>query len=224
MFLLENSPEKVLLGLLQVTLLVLPLITLVFATIYYYNSLEFILLLLAQPIRRRSLIRGLYLGVAGAFSLAFLLGIGLPLLVFYPGVESGVLILAGVLLSWVFAGLALLVGTHVRDKARGMGVALLLWAVFAFIFDGGLLLLMYQLAEYPIERPVLFLSLLNPVDIARILVIMKTEASALLGLSGAVFRNFFGSTTGSLVSIAALLLWSLLPYYWTQRRFRRMDL
>jgi Cu-processing system permease protein len=200
------------------------LITLVVATIYYYHSREFILLLLAQPVRRDALIGGLYLGVAGALSVAFLLGIGLPLLFFYPSGASGVLLLAGLLLSWIFAGLALLVGTHVADKSRGMGVALLLWAGFALLFDGALLLLMYQLAEYPIERPVLFLSFLNPVAIARVLVIMQTEAAALLGLSGAVFRHFFGSAQGSAVAIAALVAWSMLPYYLTKRRFARQDL
>lgn len=223
MFLVENSPEKVVLSLLQITLLVLPLITLVVATIYYYHSREFLLLLLAQPVRRGALIRGLYLGIAGAFSIAFLLGIGLPLLVFYPGTESGVLLLAGLLLSWIFVGLALLVGTYVQDKARGMGVALLLWASFAILFDGALLLLMYQLAAYPIERPVLALSFLNPVAIARVLVIMKTEASALLGLSGAVFRNFFGSAQGSIIAVLALLLWAALPYGLANRKFRRKD-
>ena len=96
--------------------------------------------------------------------------------------------------------------------------------LLAALFGGVLRLLMYQLAAYPIERPVLALSFLNPVAIARVLVIMKTEASALLGLSGAVFRNFFGSAQGSIVAVLALLLWAALPYGLASRKFRRKDL
>ncbi len=223
-FMLESQPEKALLTLLQITLMILPLITIIFTTIYYYNSNEFILLLLAQPIKRLSLIIGLYTGISIAFSGAFLLGIGLPLLIYYPGIESISLITSGILLSLVFTAIALLISTYISDKARGMGVALISWAFFAFIFDGLLLLFMYQLADYPIEKPVLILSFLNPVDIARILVIMKTEASAMLGLSGAVFQNFFSGITGSIVSILAMILWIIGPYLLAKRKFLRKDL
>lgn len=223
-FSLESQPEKAILALLQVTLFVLPLVTMVFASIYYYNSMEFILLLLAQPIKRSSMIGGLYLGLSGGFAAAFFAGVGLPLLVFYPGMESLFLIVAGLLLTFVFTALALLISARIQDKARGMGVSLIVWAFFAFIFDGLLLLLMYQLSDYPIERPVLVLSFLNPVDIARILVIMKTEASAMLGLSGVVFQEFFGSVKGVIASVAALLAWTLLPFFTAKRIFSRKDL
>lgn len=223
-FMLETHPEKALLALMQVTLLVLPMICMVFATIYYYNSLEFILLLLAQPIKRSTLIGGFFIGLSTAFSLSFLLGIGLPLLVFHPSTESLILVLSGILLSLIFCAIALFVSTHTQDKARGMGVTLLVWAFLAFIYDGLLLLFMYQLSEYPIEKTVLVFTFFNPVDIARIFIIMKTEASAMLGLSGAVFQKFFGSTTGNITAVISLLVWTTIPFYFTKRKFLRKDM
>lgn len=223
-FIIESQPEKAILVLLQVVLLVQPLITIVFATIYYYNSQEFILLLSVQPLKRKTLIQGLFTGLAGTFSLAFLLGTGLPVLVFAPTTEGAFLIIAGILLNLVFIAIALLVSVSVYDKARGMGIALIVWAFFAFIYDGLLLFIMYQFSAYPIEEPILVLSFLNPVDIARILVIMKTDASALLGLSGAVFQDFFGSTKGIAASITALLLWTLIPSWFMYKKFKRKDL
>lgn len=224
MFLIESQPQKVILTLLQVTLMVLPLMTVVFATIYYYNSQEFVLMLLSQPIHRKRIIRGLFSGLSQAFSLAYLLGIGLPLIVFYPTYESVFLLISGVFLSVIFTAIALWTSTMFRDKARGMGVALVIWAFFAFVYDGLLLLFMYQFSDFPIEKVVLVLSFFNPVDIARILVIMKTEASAMLGLSGAVFQNFFGSSAGAYISIFVMLIWVLLPFKLASRKFIRKDL
>ena len=224
MFMIESHPQKVILTLLQVTLIVLPLMTVVFATIYYYNSQEFVLMLLSQPIHRKKLFRGLFQGLSLAFALAYLVGIGLPLLIFYPSAESIFLLSTGLFLSLIFTAIALWTSTKFHDKARGMGVALVIWAFFTFVYDGLLLLFMYQFSDFPIEKVVLVLSFFNPVDIARILVIMKTEASAMLGLSGAVFQNFFGSSTGVYISAAVLLLWIVIPFALARRKFIRKDL
>lgn len=223
-FAIEDQPEKAILSLLRIILFVQPLITLLFAGMYYYNSQEFILLLAAQPIRRQTLFLGIFAGLSFVFTLIFLLSIGLPVLLFSPNVEGLSLLLAGGLLIFVFTALALLVSVHFTDKARGMGFALLVWSFFAFVYDGLLLLFMYQLADYPIERPVLGLTFLNPVDVARIFVISKTEASALLGLSGAVFQNFFGSFRGAITAVMVLLIWVSVPFALAYRKFNRKDL
>lgn len=223
-FAIESQPEKAILAILQVVLLVLPLITLVFATIYYYNSQEFILLLLAQPLRRSTLMYGLFSGLLIAFTLAFTLGIGIPVILFSPGMDGFSLLLSGIMLNVVFTSLALLVCVMVSDKARGMGLALLIWAFFAFIYDGLILLFMYQLADYPIESTVLALTFFNPIDIARIFVIMQTEASAMLGLSGAVFTQFFGSMKGMIISILLLLGWSVIFFGVAKKLFLTKDM
>src|SRR5690554_198861 len=70
-FMIESQPEKAILILMQATLLVLPLISMVFATIYYYNSQDFIALLLAQPIGRSTVIKSFYFGLNTALILGF---------------------------------------------------------------------------------------------------------------------------------------------------------
>jgi len=223
MFLLESQPEKTTLALLQVTLIILPLVNSVFATVYYYNSSEFIHLLLIQPVRRSIIIRGLFAGLASGFVISYLLGLGVPLLLFYPTAASGYLITAGLLLSLIFTGIALGVSTHQQDKTRSMGIVLLIWVFFAFVYEGIQLFIMYQLSEYPVEQPMLWSTFFNPVSIARILVVMQTEAAALLGLSGAIFQDFFGSVLGSLTAIAVMLLWVVVPYFLMKRRFLKKD-
>lgn len=223
-FAIEDQAEKAVLSLLRIILFVQPLITLLFAGVYYYNSQEFLLLLAAQPIKRNTLFMGVFVGLATVFTLIFLLSVGGPILLFSPTLEGLALLAGGGLLIFVFTALALLVSVYCNDKARGMGFTLLLWSFFAFVYDGLLLLFMYQFAEYPIERPVLGLTFFNPVDIARIFVISKTEASALLGLSGAVFQNFFGSIAGAVAAITALLAWVGIPFGLAYRKFNRKDL
>ncbi|MCB0396462.1 MAG: ABC transporter permease, partial [Flavobacteriales bacterium] len=98
LFLLESNPEKIIIIMLQLTLLALPLLTMVFGSIYYYNSMDFIVLILSQPIRRTTVIRSFYISLTVAFMLCYLLGIGLPLLSFYPGLASAVLLLSGLFL------------------------------------------------------------------------------------------------------------------------------
>src|SRR6056297_3545004 len=116
LFVVESQPEKVILVILQINLVVLPLITSVFATIYFYKSSEFIQLLLIQPIKRSRIIWGFFSGLNLGFIACYLLGIGLPLLIFYPTLASGLLIVSGLFLSVIFTGLALLVSTHQQDK------------------------------------------------------------------------------------------------------------
>src|SRR3954466_5859336 len=59
-----GGDTRAILSLASIVVYVVPLITLVFGTIYLYNAREFIELLLAQPVRRGGLFGGLYLGLA----------------------------------------------------------------------------------------------------------------------------------------------------------------
>mgnify|MGYP003451498561 CR=1 FL=1 len=52
---LEDNSAKGLLTILNVILFTVPLVSILFATIYLYNSSEFIELLLSQPIKRRKI-------------------------------------------------------------------------------------------------------------------------------------------------------------------------
>lgn len=223
LFLMESQPEKSILALLQLTLIVIPLITSVFTTVYYYNSAEFVQLLLIQPVRRGRIFSSLYQGLTFGFVISYMLGVGLPLVIFYPTTSSIFLVIAGVSLSVIFTSLSLFVSVVQTDKARSIGIVLLIWAFFAFIFEGIQLLLMYQYADYPLEIPILCITFLNPISLARILVVMQTEAAALMGLSGAVFKDFFGSLNGAFAVFITLFTWASIPYYLAYRKFIKKD-
>ncbi|MEI6576555.1 MAG: ABC transporter permease subunit [Bacteroidota bacterium] len=224
LFLMNDDTSKSLSSLLTVLLMVVPLVSLLFTTIYFFNSYEFIELLVAQPLKRSNILMGVYTGVALSMLAAFCIGIGLPVLLFAADTMGLYFMLAGCLLSLVFVSLAFLASVITRDKTRGIGIALLLWFYFTIIFDGIMLMVMFAFSEYPLEKLSIILSCLNPIDLARILVLLKMDISALMGYTGAVFQAFFGSSLGITLSIGVMILWILLPLGLSLKIFKKKNL
>lgn len=223
LFQLDNDSSKVMLSLLNVVLLVVPLVSVVFTTIHFYNSYEFIVLVLAQPINRSLVFFSEYLAVVCSLCFGFLLGVGLPVLIYGGGGTALMLLFTGLLLTMTFVSLAFLTSVLTRDKARAIGCALMLWIYFSLIYDGFLLWIVYTFSDYPLEKITLFLISLNPIDLARILLLLEMDISALMGYTGAFFQEFFGSSLGILFSAGTLILWIVLPVLAALRIFNRKD-
>jgi Cu-processing system permease protein len=219
----ENS-TKGLLTLLNIILLTVPLVSILFSTIYIYNSSEFIELLLAQPLRRETIWMSLFSGLSLSLVLGFLAGAGIPILLFAPTTTGIIMTVVGSLLTLVFVSIAFLCAIWSRDKAKGIGISILMWLYFAIIFDGLVLFLTFQFADYPIEKPMIIMSAFSPIDISRILILLQLDVSVMMGYTGAVFKDFFGTTPGFAVSLGILLAWIVIPFYISLRRFKRKDL
>ena len=225
-----ESPVKAMLGLMNVVLFLVPLASVLFGTMYLYHAREFTELLLAQPVKRMQLFAGLYLGLALPLALACMGGIALPflargLLGADAGTRGALLLLVAVagVLSCVFLALAMLIATRWEDRVKGLGVALAVWLLFALLYDGLVLLAVAMFADYPIERPLLGAMLANPVDLARVLLLLRFDISALLGYTGAVFQRFLGGALGLSIAAAALAAWIAVPLAAGARAFRRKD-
>ncbi|WP_375580011.1 ABC transporter permease subunit [Marivirga tractuosa] len=224
LFSLQGQGDKALTGILNVSLLVTPMICLIFATIYFYNMYEFMMLMHAQPIKRKTLFMALYLSLAIVFTCIYLLGAGIPLLIMNAGAASIFMIIGTTFLNFIFVALALGVAVWTKDKSKGMGFSLLIWVYFVLLFDGIILLLMYNFSDYPIEKLVLYISFLNPVDLMRILVLMQTEAAALMGYSGAIFQKVFTENWGISIIFLVMVLWSIIPLGFSLRAYNKKDL
>jgi Cu-processing system permease protein len=53
---------------------------------------------------------------------------------------------------------------------------------------------------------------------------LKMDVSALMGYTGALYKEFFGSGTGMLFTAGIMLLWIILPLFLALRKFRKKDL
>ena len=221
---LESNFTKATLSLLNVVLLVVPLVSIIFSTIYVYNSGQFIELLLSQPVPRTKIWFNIFIGLSGALILAFLLGCGIPILL-YSSIETGFsLIIIGIFLSVIFTSFAMLSAILSRDRAKGIGISIFIWLFFAIIYDGILLMLMFQFADYPIEGIMATLAALNPIGLSRIFVLLQLDIAAMLGYAGAVFKKIFGAGTGMGISMLILVIWAVVPFLWSLIQFNKKDL
>jgi len=201
-----------------------PLVSILFATIYLYNSSEFIELLLSQPVKRQKIWLSLFIGLSSSMVFSFLVGAGIPLLINSPDSIGLMMIIVGCLVSVIFVALAFLSSILTRDKAKGIGIAIMIWLYFALLFDGMVLFLLFQFADYPIETAMVGITALSPIDLARIQILLHLDVSAMMGYTGAIFKDFFGTSTGLIVSFLLLSLWAIIPFFISLKKFNRKDL
>lgn len=223
-FSIEDNADKGVVSLLNIILFVVPLVSIIFSTVYLYNSAEFIELLVSQPLRRRTIWMNIFAGLASTLALAFLIGVGVPIAIYAFTPSAIVLLLSGVVLSVVFVSIAMWAAVRIRDKAKGIGLSILLWLYFALLFDAIVLFLLFQFSDYPIENAMVAVSMLNPIDISRILILLQVDVSAMMGYTGAIFRHFFGTGWGMAVTGLVLMLWMTIPVWFSLQFFKRRDL
>lgn len=224
LFQLEDQPVKAMLSLSQVLLALVPLVASVFAIVYLYDTMEFTELLAVQPLRRSKILGGQMAALGTALVLGALVGAGIPLLIFLPDGASLTLMLACVMLTLVFVAIGALIAIKNREKARGVGLGLVVWFLFVLVYDAVLLWIMFAFSDYPIEPWIVPLAALDPIDLGRIMVLLKVDLAAMMGYSGAVYEQFFGNLRGIIVALFALFVWVALPSMFAFRAFRRKDL
>ena len=213
---LNNDLSKAVITLMNVIIVLVPLIGTIFGVMYYYNSKEFTELLLAQPLKRSSIFLGQDLGVAISLSMSLVLGLGLPFVIYGLFKSAAIwdfslLLITGTFLTFIFTALAFNIALSNENRIKGFGYAILLWLFLAIIYDGIFLMSLIIFEDYPLDKLSLAGTMLNPIDLSRTLILLKLDISALLGYTGAIFKQFFGTNLGLIVSFVALSLWVVLP-------------
>lgn len=224
LFSMEENSSKSLISLMSVVMIIVPLVSIIFSTTYFYNAYQFIELLVAQPINRSSILLGEFLGVSVSLLTALFTGVGIPVLIYAPDSTGLVLMISGFALTLSFISLAFFSSVAMRDKAKGIGMSLMLWFYFSVIYDGLVLGVLFSFNEYPLEKAVIALASFNPIDLGRIIILMKMDISALMGLTGAVYKQFFGSSFGIIYSLSIMLMWIIFPLLIALRIFRKKNL
>ena len=225
---LNNDLSKAVITLMNVIIVLVPLIGTIFGVMYYYNSKEFTELLLAQPLKRSTIFLGQYLGVALSLCMSLVLGLGLPF-VFYGLFKSNaiwdfsLLLITGAFLTFIFTALAFNIALSNENKIKGFGFAILLWLFLAIIYDGMFLMSLILFEDYPLDKLSLVGTMLNPIDLSRTLILLKLDISALLGYTGAVFKQFFGTNLGLAVSFSMLIVWVGVPVMRIVHKSKRKD-
>jgi len=225
---LNNDLSKGIITLMNVIVVLTPMIGTIFGIMYFYNSREFTELLLAQPIKRSEIFLGQFLGISISLALSLIIGLGVPFLAYGLFKSSEILnfillLISGTFLTFTFVGLAICIALFNSNKIKGFGYAILMWLFFAVIYDGLILLGMMVFEDYPLDNFALIASFLNPIDLSRIMILLKLDISALLGYTGALFQRFFGTGMGLMASWIMLLLWTAIPLILMIRKAKKKN-
>lgn len=223
-FMADADVTKGLVSITTIMLIIVPLVSIVYATTYYFNAYEFTELLVSQPISRTHILMGKFIGISSTILGAFLVGLCVPIALFAFSETGLIMMVAGALATLSFVSLAFWASTITRDKAKGIGLALMIWFYCSIIFDGLVLLFLYSFSDYPLEKVLIVLTALNPIDLARILILLQLDISALMGYTGALYQQFFGSGAGILFSLLLQAAWIAVPIIFALRTFKKKDL
>lgn len=223
-----GSGSEAVLSLSNVMLLFIPLVGMIYGILYIYQSREFVELLLTQPINRGTLYWGLYLGIATPLVAAFVVGVALPLgwhgLLWSQSGAAALVLGMGGALTLIFVSMGFVFGLwFYEDRIKGFGFTIVVWLLLAILYDGLVLMMIFLFGDYPLEQAVIAVSMLNPIDLARIMIMLEFDISALMGYTGAVFNRFFGSGLGSIAAASMLLVWLAVPMHTGLRVFRKKD-
>ena len=213
---------------MNVIIVLTPLIGTIFGVMYYYNSKEFTELLLAQPIPRNKIFMGQYLGISLSLTISLVLGLGIPFVMYGLFMSSSIfdfslLLLVGAFLNFIFVALSYNIALSNENKIKGFGYAILMWLFLAVVYDGLFLISLVMFNDYPLDKFSLIATMLNPIDLSRILILLKLDISALLGYTGAVFRKFFGTNMGMLISMSVMVLWVVFPILRMKSKLKKKD-
>lgn len=219
-------------SLVQLVLLLVPLAALVFGALALTPDRGAAELLYAQPVARGAILAGRMLGVWAALVAAELLGFGAAGLVVGqqagPGGvwQYGALVVTAAALTAVFLAIAaLLSSANAGRRTRVLAGALVVWFVTAVLFDLAVLAVASTLRSGAASRLLVVAALVNPVDAARVGVLVAIDGVSAFGAASlALFRVTGGP--GLTVGLAAtsLVAWLVGPLVLAMRRLNATDI
>jgi Cu-processing system permease protein len=209
----------------------LPLFALLLGVFSFLTHREYLEVLATQPVSRRNLILGKYLGLLISVLTAAALGFGLPGAVIAASIGfegAGIyllVVLFSCLLAAVFTGLSVLIALLAGRRPLALGVAIAVWIFFELVY--GLLMLATTLYLPPaVAKNVLLVGLGgNPVDVVRVLCLLQIGGPPLFGPAGATLIKLTGSgTAATAIGLAIMAAWIVVPLAIAVWMFKRQDL
>lgn len=220
-----GDSSKAAASILSIVLFIVPMISILYASIYWYNSEPFTRLLLTQPLRRSVVFLSNWFSVSLGLAGSFVLSLGLALIVqSYFDINTIIVMLFGCILTFVFTGLGILLSVLIPDRMKGVGAAFLLWFYFSILHDVLVFAIVSTFKSYPIEIPAMILMAINPIDLTRVQVLLSLDLSAMMGYTGKILQSTLSGAFGYILTVCVQLMWVLLPILLGIRIFSKKDL
>ncbi|MBS2771846.1 ABC transporter permease subunit [Anoxybacillus rupiensis] len=223
--------SRVTASLLNLSLFLVPLLTLLMGTMFVAGEQEdgHLLLLFTSPISPVSILIGKYIGLSLALSaaLSFSYGlVGLFLLILFQQLPGSLFFffLFSLLLMLMFLSIALLIGFFSPNRFHALGTSLLVWAFYVLFYEFIVMGLISSIAQANWVLPILSASVfLNPVELVRVWSIISLKSGTVLGPSIYDFTVWAEHVYGQVAFIAASILWTILPLFITNQWIKRRN-
>jgi Cu-processing system permease protein len=220
-----GDSSKAVASILSIVLSIVPLISILYATIYWYNSEPFTRLLLTQPLKRSTVYISNWFSVSIGLAGSFALSTGLALIVQnYFDANTIIVLFFGCILTFVFTGIGLLVSVLIADRMKGVGTAFLLWFYFSILHDILVFAIVSTFKNYPVEIPAMIMMAINPIDLTRVQVLLSLDLSAMMGYTGRILQSTLSGALGYVLTASIQLMWMFLPLLLGIRIFSKKDL
>lgn len=220
-----SDSQKSLLSLSGILLLFLPLMSLLFSSLFWYQQESFTQIVLSTRFRRWQLLWGRWAALVISMGGTSLLAIALPLAMrHHLQWQWIVFLIASLMLMMAMVSVSLLSAMAFSDRLKGVSLSFAFWIYMAFLFDAFLYFFISEFYSYPLELPLVFMCALNPVTLVRLFLLMLFDSYALLGMTGLVIKNWVVGFRGMCFVFVTLFLWSLIPMVVATYRFEKKDL
>lgn len=173
-----------------------------------------LLLLLTYPISKTQLLMGKFIGQGGIIAFATVLGFGSSALILYMQINDvevlrlfGTFISSAVLLGLSFTAIAYLISLSTSEKSKAAGFALIVWFLFALVFDLALLALLVGVEQGVSQQGLTQIMMFSPSDIFRLVNLAGLDSSDVNGALAIAIKSSLSQ--GQLFSV--LFAWVLLP-------------
>ena len=209
----------------------IPLFALLLGVFSFISHREYLELMITQPLTRRQVILGKYLGLVFTLVGATVIGFTIPgiLISLVIGIDGALgyalTVLFSMLLGLVFLGCAILISQISNRQQIAVGISIGVWIFFEVLY--GLLIIgttIYFSADL-LQYVLLFALGGNPIDIVRVLSLIAVSGLEFFGPAGATLFKLAGSELTAMgYGIAGLTLWIIVPLMIALKRFSRQNL
>lgn len=217
-----RSVEKVVVSYGSISSLSLSLFSLLLSTTYIYRNRNFFEFILSQPVKRSILLTSIISSLSLSIYFGYFLGSLLPFY-YLAGFSFSFFkcVLLNSFLIPLFVNLGVLPALLVEDKIKGLGFSLFIWIFFCILYDALLLYITVALSEYPVEKVLISLTLLNPVDSVRLTLLMDVGLYELMGFVGKWLAKYLKDLW--FFPIPLSLFYTLFLFFLNERIFKRRD-
>ncbi len=185
LFNISGSFERAILSIVILSLIFLPLFSILLSLSYVYSSRNFIEFILIYPVKRKTIYLSFFLSLSSFIFITYMLGILISAIISASfNINLFRYLFSSSIILFPFITIGILISTLSEDRLKGTIILFFIYLIFTVIYDAIALYLLIILSDWPIESLFTFIILLNPLDAIRIITLLSLNLSDIFAFTG----------------------------------------